>query len=70
MGELMLFSIFMASITRSFCPACTFSPSLTNTFTIMPGMGAQTDPGLLLGLLAIGVVGIGLVEPIACCCCN
>ena len=34
-----MFSIFMASITASFSPACTFWPGCTATSTSRPGMG-------------------------------
>jgi hypothetical protein len=44
MGARTTVSSFIASVTSSFCPAATFSPTLVTRSITRPGMGAPTSP--------------------------
>ena len=45
-GALTTVSSFIASVTSSFWPALTFSPTFVTRSITRPGMGAPTSPGL------------------------
>jgi len=56
------FSIFIASITTTPCPASTISPTCTLTRTMRPGIGARTGAGPVGGALAAVVSRIARVR--------
>ena len=53
-GALMTVSSFIASVTSSFCPAFTCSPTFVTKSMTRPGIGAPTSPGLPVARRRLG----------------